>query len=363
MRETTQQFPCPGCGADMVFDIEKQCLSCPYCGNSVDLSIDGDSVIKEYPIEKATETASRDWGGKTVIIHCNSCGAEAVANANQLTAECAFCGSIHIRPQSNEDLIKPESLIPFKIDKQTSLKKFKEWLKKRYFSPNDLKLLAKEEKVQGVYIPFWTFDADTNSFYTAEKGIYYYDFENVYVKDASGKGRYEKRRVRKTRWYPASGTYRHIFDDVLICASNQEGGNLIKRLEPFYTQELIPYKNEYLSGLCAEKYSIGLEQGFTEAKSVIRSELYKMIRNQINADEVRNLRIRTSYSDVTFKHILLPIWIAAYRYKDKIYKFVVNGQTGLVRGKAPISIVKIIALTVVVLSLIALFFICFRNRY
>ena len=124
-------------------------------------------------------------------------GAEAVANANQLTAECAFCGSIHIRPQSNEDLIKPESLIPFKIDKQTSLKKFKEWLKKRYFSPNDLKLLAKEEKVQGVYIPFWTFDADTNSFYTAEKGIYYYDFENVYVKDASGKGRYEKRRVRK----------------------------------------------------------------------------------------------------------------------------------------------------------------------
>jgi ribosomal protein S27E len=109
MREATQQFPCPGCGADMVFDIEKQCLSCPYCGNSVDLSIDGDSVIKEYPIEKATETASRDWGGKTVIIHCNSCGAEAVANANQLTAECAFCGSIHIRPQSNEDLIKPES--------------------------------------------------------------------------------------------------------------------------------------------------------------------------------------------------------------------------------------------------------------
>jgi hypothetical protein len=173
----------------------------------------------------------------------------------------------------------------------------------------------------------------------------------------------DKYNYTKTRWYPASGTYRHIFDDVLICASNQEGGNLIKRLEPFYTQELIPYKNEYLSGLCAEKYSIGLEQGFTEAKSVIRSELYKMIRNQINADEVRNLRIRTSYSDVTFKHILLPIWIAAYRYKDKIYKFVVNGQTGLVRGKAPISIVKIIALTVVVLSLIALFFICFRNRY
>jgi len=362
MSEATQQFPCPGCGASMVFDVEKQCLSCPYCGNLVDLTADGDAVIKEYPIEKARETASRDWGGKTVVIHCDSCGAEAIINAGQLTAECAFCGSIHVRSQSNEDVIKPESIIPFKVDKQTAIKKFKEWLKKRYFSPNDLKALAREEKIQGVYIPFWTFDADTSSFYTAEKGIYYYVTEKVYVKDSSGKGRYEERRVRKTRWYPTSGTYRHFFDDVLVCASSQEGRNLINRLEPFNMHELVPYKNEYLSGFCAEKYSIGLEQGFTEAKSEIRSELYSMIRNQINADEVRNLRIRTSYSDVTFKHVLLPIWIAAYRYKDKIYKFVVNGQTGLVRGKAPISVIKVIAFAVFILLLIALYFYFIGNR-
>ncbi|WP_252891533.1 hypothetical protein [Thermoclostridium stercorarium] len=135
-------------------------------------------------------------------------------DANRLTAECAFCGSIHIRTQSNEDVIKPESLVPFKIDKQTAINKFRTWLKKRYLSPGNLKILAREEKIHGVYIPFWTFDADTNSFYTAEKGIYYYDTERVYVKDGKGGGRYEQRRVRKTRWYPTSGVYRHYFNDV-----------------------------------------------------------------------------------------------------------------------------------------------------
>lgn len=356
MNEVTQQFPCPGCGGDMVFDVEKQCLSCPYCGNTIEITKDDYSVIKEYPIETAMETVSRDWGGKTTIIRCDSCGAETVIDANQLTTECVFCGSIHIRPESNEDVIKPETIIPFKIDKQAAIDKFRQWLKKRYFSPNNLKIMAKEEKIQGVYIPFWTYDADTYSFYTAEKGMYYYVTENVYVKDSQGKGRYEKRRVRKTRWYSTSGTYRHYFNDVLVCASNQEGRNLIKRLEPFYLKELVPYKSEYLSGFCAEKYSIGLEQGFNEAKSTIRSQLHSLIRNQIAADEVRNLRINTSYSDVKFKHILLPIWISAYKYGDKIYKFLVNGQTGEVKGKAPVSAVKVIALIIAILILIAVYF-------
>ncbi|ANX00825.1 hypothetical protein CSTERLE_04130 [Thermoclostridium stercorarium subsp. leptospartum DSM 9219] len=354
-QEVIHQFPCPGCGADMVFDVEKQALSCPYCENIIEINAENSS-IKEYPIEAAAETASRNWGGKTVIIHCDSCGAETVMDANRLTAECAFCGSIHIRTQSNEDVIKPESLVPFKIDKQTAINKFRTWLKKRYLSPGNLKILAREEKIHGVYIPFWTFDADTNSFYTAEKGIYYYDTERVYVKDGKGGGRYEQRRVRKTRWYPTSGVYRHYFNDVLVCASNQEGRNLIKRIEPFYTTELVPYRSEYLPGFCAEKYSIGLEEGFIEARARMDSELRKLITRHIAADEVRNLRVRTSYSNVKFKHILLPVWIAAYRYGDRIYKFVVNGQTGLVKGEAPVSIVKAAAIAVVVLSLIVLYY-------
>jgi len=166
----------------------------------------------------------------------------------------------------------------------------------------------------------------------------------VFVKDSDGRRRPQQKRVRKTRWSFTSGVFRHFFDDVLVCASKTDSKNLIKRLEPFHLKELVEYKNEYLSGFMAEKYSIGLDQGFNEAKSIIRSELHRMIRNHIIADEVRNLRIQTSFSNVTFKHILLPIWISAYRYRDKVYKFLVNGQTGEVKGEAPVSALKVLLL-------------------
>jgi ribosomal protein S27E len=350
MSENVQQFPCPGCGGVMVFDVEKQSLSCPYCGNVIAITQDEYSVIHEYPIESAENMASRDWGGKTTVIHCNSCGAETVINESQLTTECAFCGSIHIRSEQDVNTIRPESLLPFKVDKRTATDKFRHWLKKRWLSPNDLKIMAREEKINGVYIPFWTYDADTHSFYTAEKGTYYYVNEMVWVTDSNGKRRQEMRQVRKTRWTFTSGAYRHFFDDVLVCASQTEGKKLVQKLEPFHLQELVPYKNEYLSGFMAEKYSIGLKQGFEEAKSIIHSELHRMIRNQIVADEVRNLRIKTSFSNVTFKHILLPIWMSAYRYKDKVYKFLVNGQTGEVKGQAPLSAIKVTLLVLLGLA-------------
>ncbi|NLY17841.1 MAG: TFIIB-type zinc ribbon-containing protein [Clostridiaceae bacterium] len=344
MSERTSNFPCPGCGGDMTFDVEKQSLSCPYCGNVIEIAKEEYSVVKEYPIEMALEKASKDWGGATVAIRCESCGAETIIQVNQLTTECAFCGSIHIRQESQGNVIRPETIIPFKIDKRSAMSKFRTWLKKRWLAPGNLKALAREGKMTGVYIPFWTFDAETDSFYTAQKGTYYYVTETVFVKDSDGRRRPQQKRVRKTRWSFTSGVFRHFFDDVLVCASKTDSKNLIKRLEPFHLKELVEYKNEYLSGFMAEKYSIGLDQGFNEAKSIIRSELHRMIRNHIIADEVRNLRIQTSFSNVTFKHILLPIWISAYRYRDKVYKFLVNGQTGEVKGEAPVSALKVLLL-------------------
>lgn len=337
----THHFPCPGCGGDMIFDAEKQSLSCSYCGNAINITNEEYTVVKEYPIESAMEKASVDWGGQTTVIHCDSCGAETIIQSNQLTTECAFCGSLHIRPQQQGEVLRPETLIPFKIDKRNALTKFKTWLKKRWFAPGNLKTLSREEKMSGVYIPFWTYDADTNSFYMAEAGTYYYVTETVYVTDSDGKRSPQQKSVRKTSWSYTSGAFSHFFDDVLVCASKTDGKNLIKSLEPFHLKELVPYKNEYLSGFMAEKYSIGLEQGYNEAKSIIRSNLHRMIHNQINADEVRNLKIQTSYSKVTFKHILLPIWISAYKYKEKVYKFLVNGQTGEVKGQAPVSAIKV----------------------
>lgn len=361
MGENLQSFPCPGCGGDMVFDVEKQSLACPYCGNAINITAEENSVIHEYPIESAENIASRDWGGKTTVIHCDSCGSEMVMNDIHLTTECAFCGSIHIRPENDENVIKPESLLPFKVDKRKAIDKFRAWLKKRWLSPNDLKVMAREEKIYGVYIPFWTYDADTRSFYTAEKGTYYYVTERVWVTDSDGKRRQEERQVRKTRWTYTSGSYRHFFDDVLVCASQGESKKLIRKLEPFHLQELVPYKNEYLSGFMAEKYSVGLTQGYEEAKSIMQSELYQMIRNQIVADEVRNLRIKTSYANVKFKHILLPVWMSAYRYRDKVFKFLVNGQTGEVKGQAPLSPIKVTLLVLFIIAAVIGLFVLIQN--
>lgn len=359
-REVTDKFPCKSCGGNMTFDPATALLICGYCGAKVNI-VNNAGIIKEYDFDSVEEPVVSDWGSETKVIHCDSCGAETVLEASSTAQFCAFCGSSHIVKNNSKVGIVPESLIPFKVTVKEAADYFAKWVKGRFFAPGVLKKNYQMQKIKGVYIPFWTYDTETYSVYTGEGGTYYYETVTKWVEE-NGKTVQKTEQVRKIRWWPTSGTYSRFFDDIVVNASKQVDENLTKKISDFDLGGLVNYKPEYLSGFFAKKYDIGFKEGWRTAKEEADSIIHDGIVEKINADEVRNLHISTSYQDIKFKHILLPLWISSYNYKNKVYSFIVNGQTGEVSGYAPISFWKILALTGIAVLIIGAGWFFFKNK-
>lgn len=349
----SDSFPCPACGGQMNFDPESQHLSCNYCNNLVEFTSE-ESVIKEYDLESAEELASHNWGSDVSNLVCESCGANSVVEKQAITNFCAYCGSNQIISVDDDNGIKPESLIPFKVNKSEANEKFNTWISAKRMAPRELSTQLNADKLLGVYIPHWTYDSDTSTYYTCSVGHDYYVTEH-YTATENGNTVTKTRRVKKTRWHRKSGHIERNFDDFLVNASNKFNTDKIKALEPFHMEELVTYQPEYLSGFMAEKYGVSLQDGFVIAKEGIQEHIKGDIRSRElrKADHVRSINMNTTYEDVRFKHLLLPIWISSYTYKEKTYQYVVNGQTGEVQGEAPISWVKVAIISSIVILILA----------
>ncbi len=350
--QETDSFPCPACGGQMRFDPGSQMLKCGYCDNAVELKSEG-MTIQEYDFETAGEQASHDWGVGTVTVHCNSCGANSVMDKAETANFCAYCGSSHVVQEEDDAGIRPESLIPFKIDRVKANQEFDKWIRKKWMAPRALKNEHKTDRLTGVYVPHWTYDASTSSYYHCEVGHDYYVTE-TYTTTEDGKVVTKTRQVRKTRWYPKSGHHGESFDDILINASGKFYHEKMEKLEPFYLKDLVPYQPEYLSGFIAEKYAVNLQEGFTRAQGNMENTIRTHIIQKQHADHVRGLRVQTSFDDITYKHLLLPVWISSYIFNEKTYQYMVNGQTGEVQGEAPISWMKIALIVIALLGVIGL---------
>lgn len=336
----TKIFACKSCGGKMIFDANSQGLKCVYCESTEIIESDNEN-IEEKDFFSVDIEEQHDWGNEESVIKCNKCGAKTVIESNIMAESCAFCGSSHVSKIEEDAGIIPESLIPFKLDKKKADEKFDTWLKKKFFIPKAAKRNTESNKLKGVYIPHWTYDTNTFSNYTAQAGHYYYVTVNEWVTE-NGERKQKSRRVRKTRWTYTSGSYKEFFDDVLINASEKMEDNILRKIQPFNLQELVKYKPEYLSGFMAEHYSIDVKNGWQLAKSIVDSNIDSGVRRKISADEIRFLNINTDYNNITYKHLLLPVWISTFKYKDKIYRCMINGQTGKVNGKIPLSVYKIL---------------------
>lgn len=334
----TDRFPCPECGGQMHFSPETQGLTCEFCGYIAPIDTEGE--IHEHDIDQITQYESRSWGQETVVIHCENCGGETVISASEKSNFCAFCGSAHVVQSQEEPGASPESVVPFKITRKNAQEQFRKWIHARWFAPNALKKSYVGDKLSGMYIPFWTFDAATTASYTCEVGHDYYTTE-TYVDYVDGKPETRTRQVQHTRWSYASGDHQQDFDDVLVNASEKFNPSKIRALEPYFTKELSPYKPEYLAGFLCEKYAKGGQQSLAEGKQIMLDRVSQAIISKQHADHVRGLNVNIQYRNLTFKHILLPIWLSSYTYGTKIYQFCINGQTGEVQGDAPISPFKV----------------------
>lgn len=338
----------------MVFAPEVQVLQCSYCSSKRNIELQP-TVIREYDFDSADDTANLSWGTETRVFHCNNCGADTVIDSFAKSHSCAFCGSTHvIRQETQETGIAPESLVPFKVTKIAALDNFNKWIGSRFFAPRALKNSYQKDSIKGAYIPFWTYDADTDSNYSAQAGTYYYVTEPRTVRDKDGKTRTEYVQVRKTRWRPVTGRFNRHFNDHLVNASRNIEEGLLGKIEPFDLNQLVPYSPEFLAGFLAERYSINLKDGWERAKGRLSQTLHTEITRHIAADEVRGLNVNTNWSNIKYKHFLLPIWLSSYTYKDKIYHFMVNGQTGRVHGEAPTSFWKVAGVVAAVAAVIGL---------
>jgi hypothetical protein len=275
-------------------------------------------------------------------VSCDRCGATVTFTPPEVAGECPCCGrAIVAQPKSADPMVAPEGLLPFRITQQQANESLKQWLASRWFAPNALKKFAYHDSIKGVYIPFWTYDANTNSNYTGERGEYYYVTESYTDRDAQGNMVTKTRQVRRTRWYAASGEVSRQFDDILVAATKSVSRPRLASLEPWDLELLNPYEPAYISGYKAQRYQVGLDEGFAEAKAVMARVIEDDVRNDIGGDEQRVHNIDSSYSEITFKHILLPVYIGAYRFNQKIYQIMINARTGEVQGDRPYSIWKI----------------------
>lgn len=334
------RFPCGNCGADMRFDPGGDRMICDHCGNIEDLEGGGPWAggLKELDFQSALggDLDAHEME-ETRVTRCPNCGAEVEFDPELHATECPFCATPVVADTGTHRHIKPRGLIPFALDEAQARKAMTDWLGNLWFAPNGLQDYARKgRRMAGIYVPYWTYDADTRSAYSGERGTVYYVSQTV-----MRNGKQETVRVQKIRWRPARGRVARFFDDVLVLASKSLPKKFTNALAPWDLSALVPYAPAYLAGFRAEGYQVALDEGFHEARVIMDRQIERDVRFDIGGDRQRIHRIDTEVGDVTFKHVLLPVWLAAYKYRGETYRFVVNGQTGKVQGARPWSAWKI----------------------
>jgi DNA-directed RNA polymerase subunit RPC12/RpoP len=345
MPQPFHSFPCPGCGAELAFSPADGCLTCTFCGYRKAITQEP-SQIKENDYEAYLQPNPEritSLAPDALQVTCSSCSATVSFVPPQVAGECPFCGNqVIAQPQSADPMVAPEAILPFSITQQQADEALKRWLSSRWFAPNALKSLAYREGVSGIYLPYWTFDTNTLSSYTGERGEYYYVTEQFTQTDTAGNTIEKSRQVQKTRWISVSGQVNRSFDDVLVAATESINRDRLLALEPWDLNHLKAYTPAYLAGFKAQRYEVELVEGFEIAKKVMASAINHDVLNDIGGDEQRITGVDTQYSAVTFKHLLLPVYLGAYRFNQKSYQVMINAQTGMVQGDRPFSLIKIV---------------------
>ena len=339
-------WPCAQCGADLRYAPGQTELKCNFCGHQQKISAAtpkskaralGELDLARGLADDLPTAASEDVRSTS----CPSCGAVVEFQGASHATECPFCATPVVIDTGSHRRIKPQALVPFVLSEAESRVALVRWLGSLWFAPSSLlEYTRKGRSMAGIYVPFWTFDADTASRYTGQRGEHYYETRTVNV-TVNGKSEQREERVQKTRWYPASGNVARQFDDALVMASTSLPERLGNGLTPWDLGALQAYSPDYLAGFQAEGYTVVLADGHAKARSQMENVIHDDVRRDIGGDEQRIDNVDTRFDNETFKHILLPVWMAAYKYGGKSYRFLVNGQTGEVQGERPYSWWKI----------------------
>jgi len=339
------ELACENCGALLKFKPGTTSLVCEYCGAKNEIGHPGaGNVIRETDLEEfLARNFEEEETMSVATVRCNSCGATSTLAPHVTSDKCPFCdAALVIKTGTLATIHKPQYVLPFGIDAPRAMQNFRRWIGKLWFAPGDLKKYADQsEKLTGIYLPYWTFDCATDTSYSGQRGDYYYETE-TYTATENGKSVTRTRQVRHTRWHYVSGRVQNKFDDILIEATQSLPKPTLRALEPWDLQKLEPYNDGFLAGFRTETYTVDVRKGYNEAKMQMEPAIRDTVESDIGGDDQRIDDLNIAYYNPTFKHILLPVWLSAYRYQGKVYQFMVNARTGEVQGKRPYSTIKIV---------------------
>ncbi|MEZ6130876.1 MAG: hypothetical protein R3C59_19575 [Planctomycetaceae bacterium] len=347
-------FPCDGCGADLEFHIGQQQLCCSYCGHVRKIEIDPDAAVLEQDFhsmlerisewrsqtaQKKIQVGDEDHAGSSTTrneLRCESCGGNVEFVGTLTSSRCPYCDSpmqLENAHKCQEHRLPVDGILPFQIEREHARRNLAQWVESRWFAPNSFRRQGAEGKFNGVYLSYYTFDSMTFTAYTGQRG------EHYWVTVGSGK---DRRREMRTRWYPASGRFQRFFDDVLVLANTGLSRRFMLALEPWPLLKVVPFNQQMLAGLMARTYDIELDECFQEGRRRIDDALLLEVRQRIGGDTQQVQSVNSRYEAVTFKHLLLPVWLLAYRYHQKTYQVFINAATGEVQGERPYSVWKIL---------------------
>lgn len=355
MADLVRNLNCSNCGSLLEFDPDSQQLKCMHCGQLTSFDKDGAVEENELSIYSNRERLSEIWE-HTVTVECKSCGSRFVINADEISGRCVYCDSVRVANLDAFPALVPDGIVPFKIDKEKATTLLKDWAKKRFWAPRDFKTHLLPLSLKGVYLPFYTYDSDTFSSYTAEAGTHYY-VSVPHTVTQNGKTTTVMRQERRTSWRRVSGHYEKFYDDVWVKAFSEDRDIDVLPREDYDASSVMPYSSEYLSGFSAQMYTKSVLDGFSDAKEEINGRIRGGIIRKIAADEVRSLKVDTSFEANTFKFVFAAMWLYSYQYKGKVFSAAVSGLTGKIKGKAPVSVAKvIIAVLLAIIAVVGVWF-------
>lgn len=320
----TTAYKCPNCGGEAFFDPATQTMMCKYCASS--FSIDTLSVVQEKQLDELLSKANV-WQD-TEVYQCQSCGAKAILTKQKMALTCSFCGTSNVVKTEQLAGLKPQGIVPFKIDADDASNVAKSWAKHKFFAPTSFKKSANPQNIYGVYNPVFTFDSQTKSTYDGRLGKHYTTVTYVNGKPVTNV---------HTRYFNVKGEYNVNFDDILVVASSNISNDILYQLLPFPTNKAIGYKSEFLRGYTASTYNKNGKQCWNESKNIMKSNIQSQILDKYDYDVKDYLNIDTSFYNNKYKYILVPVYVGHYTYKNKLYNFYINGDNATITGKTPVS--------------------------
>lgn len=330
------EFKCPQCGAVTKYSIKQASLVCEHCGYQEQLKaevVGKEAEQFEFSLDNLA-LAAHGWGEARKDLRCLSCGAEITIPIDSIAATCAFCGSNNvIQQEANQERLRPKYLIPFKVDNQQCKTIAREWLGKSWMVPKALKS-ASLDAFTAIYLPYWTFHANTNAAWRAEVG--HRTTERYY--DASSKS-WKTRTKIVWRW--ESGNANLTINDLLIAGTERVSAHHLQNVDQFNLADIVVYDPAFLAGLQAKGYDRPLEPAWELAREVMREQTKTACINQASTSMVRNFSMKMDFSDESWRYLLLPVYLAAYQFQNKTYHAILNGQTGTISGQRPVDWKKV----------------------